>query len=126
MPVSPSLPLSPSHSERLGGFAVAAAGSFVAVEGFGGPVAEGDGAESVAFAAYHRHSEVQVDVGGVEAGHLPQPDAGVDEQAQDGLVADVLEALAGTRRQQRPQFVGGQDRDWLLLHLGWVDAPHRV
>src|SRR5690606_39016064 len=55
---------------RLGGFAVTATGSLVAVEGFGGPVAERDGAKPVAFAAHHSHAEVQVDVEGVEAGHL--------------------------------------------------------
>ncbi len=51
----------------------------------------------------------------LEPGELADAHPGVDEQAQDGLVAQVVEVLAGAGREQRPELVVAQHGDG---HLG--------
>ena len=51
-----------------------------------------------------RHLQVEVDVGNLQIGHLPEPNPPIEEQANDGLVPPLVERLARSGLDQSAEL----------------------
>src|SRR5205823_3505530 len=97
----------------------------VALEGLAGLLVEGDDAGSAAFAPDDDLVNVEVERLDGESADLVEPDAAVEEQAQDGVVASVLEALPGHALEQRLEVGVADHRDGGVGDLGASDLGQR-
>jgi hypothetical protein len=94
--------------------AVLGSGTEVAVQRQGSHAAEGNHAGPAALAEHHHDLVVQVEVVERDADALGAPQAGVDQQPDDGGVAAGGEVAALARLEQPAELRVGKGRDRLL------------
>ena len=97
----------------------------IATQRLGGLGAERTRPTPPTLAQHLGDAQLQVDVVHGEPGQFAGSHSGVDEHADDGQVAAVLEGVPATRRQQRQQLLDREDRDRLLGNRGRSHAFHR-
>jgi hypothetical protein len=118
----------PPQPQRLGsrGEWMLPAGLQVATQRIGSADPEWHSATAAAFPHHQRKLLAQVNIVKGEPNQLGGSDPGVDEHADDRLVATVLQTLTLAGGDECDQLSVGQDRHRLLRHRWRRHALHRV
>jgi hypothetical protein len=97
----------------------------VAIERLRGSGPERDQARSAALAQHRRRLLAEVDRVDSKASDLAPPRARIEEQANEGGIATVVEKTAFTRPKEGPNGVLAKQRDRLLRHPWRAHPGHR-
>ena len=98
----------------------------IAIEGGRGLFPERRRSEAPTLAEHGRNFQVEVDVGDLQTGHLPEPNPRIEKQADDGLVPPLVETLTASSVDERAELIVGEDRYGWLLQGRRFDPVHWV